>query len=49
MRTEVTDGYQSLHRQDYNALAVHKGNTQNEALNISKTPNDVTQIQPLRA
>ena len=28
------DRCQSLHRQDYNALTVDNGNTQNEALNI---------------
>jgi hypothetical protein len=43
------DGCQSLHRQDYNALTVYNGNTQNEALNISKTPNDLIQMQTLRA
>ena len=43
------DGCQSLHRQDYNALTVYNGNTQNEALNISKIPNDLIRIQPWRA
>lgn len=43
------DGCQSPHGQDYSALTVYNGNTQNEVLNIGKTPDDPIQIEPWRA
>jgi hypothetical protein len=47
MRIEMMDVNYS--KKDYSALTVYNSNTQNEVLNIGKTPDDPIQIEPWRA